>query len=266
MPTLRELQTAIGRHLLGQEVSEATESVIADGLEPASRLAIYRNTFVAVLTNALRLSYPAVHRLVGDAFFNRTAAIFVERTPPQSPYLNDYGASFADFLVDFPPAASLPYLVDVARLEWAIASSLNAADAAPLDMASLATLAREEGSSLSLLPHPAVALLRVDFPADTIWRAVLGGDDAVMAAIDLGDGPAWLLVERDAMGVEVVRMAEPEWHFLHDLWTGRSLDDAVADTAIPDVAVHLARHFTAGRFAAARVVPVASPPYQESHP
>ena len=265
MPTLREIQTAIGRRLLGQEAPEASESVIADGLEPDARLAIYRNTFIAVLTNALRLSYPAVRRLVGDDFFDRTSAIFIDRTPPRSPYLNDYGAAFADFLADFPPAESLPYLADVARLEWAVARSVNAADAAPLDMTSLATMVGKEGASLSLEPHPAVVLLRVDFPADAIWRAVLGGDDAAMAGIDLGDGPAWLLVERDETGVEAIRMAEPAWRFLHDLWTGRPLDDALSDTAIPDVAVHLAQHFAAGRFAATRAISVASPPRQESH-
>lgn len=266
MPTLREVQTAIARRLLGREAPKVAGSVIADGLEPEARLAIYRNTFIAVLTNALRLSYPAVERLVGDNFFDRTAAIFIDRTPPKSPYLNDYGSAFADFLADFPPAASLPYLADVARLEWAVSRSLNAADMEPLDMASLAMLAAAGDASLSLDPHPAVALLRVDYPADAIWRAVLGGDDAAMAGIDLGDGPAWLLVERDAMGVEAIRMPEPAWRFLHDLWTGRPLGDALTDAAIPDVAVHLAQHFAAGRFAAAHVAPLASPTNPESHP
>ena len=52
----------------------------------------------------------------------------------------------------------------------------------------------------------AVALLCVDYPADTIWRSVLDGDDAALATVDLDAGPVRLLVERGTAGIEVSRL------------------------------------------------------------
>jgi hypothetical protein len=61
MPTLLETQRAIGASLLDSDDAAAT-ALIEPGL--AGRLDIYRNTFVIGVTKALRLTFPAVHRLV----------------------------------------------------------------------------------------------------------------------------------------------------------------------------------------------------------
>src|SRR5438128_1346813 len=79
--------------------------VVDAGMSPAERLDVYRSTFASVVTKALRLSYPAVHRLVGAEFFEGAARIFIEAHPPESACLDDYGEKFADFLSDFEPAA-----------------------------------------------------------------------------------------------------------------------------------------------------------------
>jgi hypothetical protein len=42
-----------------------------------------------------------------------------------------YGAGFADFIANFPPAAGLPYLADMARLECLYVQVYHAADDAP---------------------------------------------------------------------------------------------------------------------------------------
>jgi Putative DNA-binding domain len=73
---------------------------------------IERNTFASTLIRALRLSYPAVDRLVGAAFFDGAARAFIDAHPPRSSYLDEFGGDFADFLAQFPPAASVPYLSD----------------------------------------------------------------------------------------------------------------------------------------------------------
>jgi hypothetical protein len=38
--------------------------------------------------------------------------------PPLSPILLKYGGRFPTFIETFRPTSSLPYLADVARLEW----------------------------------------------------------------------------------------------------------------------------------------------------
>ncbi len=247
-PMLLELQRAMRRSLVERDDSEASTYVAADGLSTAGRLAVYRNTFASVLANALRLSYPAVHRLVGADFFEGVARVFIEERPPQSACLDDYGVDFAEFLSRFSPASSLAYLPDVARLEWAINRALHAPDAEPFELARLAELKEADKARVRFVPHPSVHLVRAAYPADAIWRGVLERDDAALASIDLSAGPMRLLVERRPTGVETRRLNEAEWRFTAALCAGRPLASAIEET--PDSEAHtlLAEHFAAGRF------------------
>ena len=53
---------------------------------------------------------------------------FVRGHASTSGDLNVYGDEFGEFLADYPHAANLPYLADVARLEWAIDEAQRAID------------------------------------------------------------------------------------------------------------------------------------------
>lgn len=246
MPMLHEWQCAMRASLVGRESAVIVGS-LADGVA-ADRLDIYRNTIFSGLTRALRLAYPAVERLVGSEFFDGTADIFVRAHFPRAAYLDQYGDGFAHFLRDFAPAASLPYLADVATLEWAVNAALHAADEAPLEFTQLATVPTQDQGRVAFRPHPSVRLLRTHYLVDDIWRAVLARDDRALAALDLSAGPIMLLVERGEDGIEVIRLQEPAWRFLAALCAGQSLGAAVEAARDFDASSALAAHLTAGRF------------------
>jgi hypothetical protein len=248
MPSLLELQSAIAHGIVSgsdEVFASIAPHVLADGITAEARFEIYRNTFLAGLINALRLSYPAVERLVGKDFFAQAAEIFIRDAPPKSAYLNDYGAGFPAFLAQFAPGASLPYLSDVARLEWAVNTALHAEEMEPLALERLANIAEPE--RLRLKPHPALTFLRLELPGDAIWRAVLEEDGAALQRIAFGDGPVHLLVHY-GHAVEVRRMAIPEWHFARALALGQTLGAAMADAHGLDASAALAGHFAAGHF------------------
>jgi len=247
-PSLLELQRALRASLIVHDDHGISAHVVDAGMSSAERLDVYRNTFASVLTTALRLSYSAVHRLVGAEFFEGAARVFIEAHPPKSACLDDYGEKFADFLSDFEPAASLAYLPEVIRLEWAVNRVLHASDAEPLDPRRLAALAEAERARVSFAPHPSVSLLRVDHAADLIWRAVLEEDDDALSAIDPGAGPARLLVQRLATGVEVRRMSESAWRITAALFAGRPLAAALDEAPDTEASALLADHLAAGRF------------------
>jgi hypothetical protein len=246
MTTLLDLQRAMRTSLVDRD-DGAVAAMLADGVT-ADRLDIYRNTFVTGVTKALRLAYPALHRLVGAEFFEGAAAIFIAQHPPRAAWLDEYGAQFADFVRDFDPAASLPYLADVACLEWAVSRALQAADEPPLDLQRLQALSPEDQVSVAFVPHPSISLLRTEYPADEIWRGVLKGDDAALAAVDLGSGPVHVLVERRATGIEVSRLDEAAWQFAAALCAGQPLDVALSETDDTRTYALLAEHLAAGRF------------------
>lgn len=253
MPTLLELQRAMRASLVDRNDGPAS-AMLAENV-PADRLNVYRNTFVTGVTKALRLSYPAIHRLVGNDFFEGAARVFIAQHPPCAAYLDEYGADFPQFLRSFQPAAALEYLADVARLEWAVNRAIHAADIEPLDFKPLEALPPEDQVRVCFVPHPSIALLCADYPVDVIWRGVLGGDDAALACVDLKAGPVYLLVERRATGVEVSRLDAAAWRFAAALCEGRPLAEVFAEAGDISVEVRLAEHLAAGRFIDFRLAP-----------
>ena len=244
MPSLRDVQHALRRSLQDAHAN-ADAHIVGAGLAPRQRLNIYRNTMLGTLSNALRLSFPAVHALVGADFFEGAAQIFVRQQPARSADLNAYGAEFAECLERFEPAASLAYLPDVARLEWAVNRALHAPDAQPLHPSDLAAVAPADHDRVCFVAHPSISLLRSPYPVDAIWRAVLERDDAAMAAIDPDSGSVHLLVLRSNEQVDVARLDECEWRFASALLGGQPLRDALSAVQAPDGAALLAQHLIA---------------------
>jgi hypothetical protein len=227
MPTLHEVQASMAKTLLQGEVS--AENLIVEGPE---RLDIYRNTIEGVLTGALRLTFPAVDRLVGAAFFDALALAFARRHPPSAGCLDDWGGELAHFLEEFPPAATVPYLADVARLEWAVFRAARAADVPSLDPA-------KAGWPLS--PHPSFSLVAVTWPAEAIRRAVLEDDFNGLA---LDRRPRWLAVHRLAGDVVVRSLDAEAAAFTRSLIDGETF---VAEPSPAHLAL-LAEHLAAGCF------------------
>lgn len=248
-PTLRELQHAIRQSLLYGADEDASSFVVKQGLNPEERLGIYRNTSSAVLLAAIRLAFPAVQHVVGAEFFEGAARMFSAESPPRSALLDAYGSDFPAYLAQLSQAASVPYLPDMARLEWKINLVLHAPDLEPLEIARLANLSDAELADLWFEPHPAAQLLRCEFPADAVWRAVLERDDAAMASIDLTDGPVWLLAQRAHGDVSVLRLSETEWQFAAALFSGQPLGAALATAACAEPHTLLAAHLARGCYA-----------------
>lgn len=246
MPTLLELQRNIRRGLVDRDV-DAVAGVLSHGVGP-ERLDIYRNTIFFGLTKALRLAFPAVERLVGPEFFEITSQRFITEYLPHAAYLYRYGDAFPEFMNRFESAASLPYLADVARLEWAVNCAIHAPDVVPLTLHELAAIEPGRQEQICFNAHPSLSLIRTEYPADEIWRAVLAADDQAMAAIDLVGAPLFLLVERRDGDVEVTRLQESGWRFLNALCRGKPMSFAVLEATGVDAAMLLAEHLSARRF------------------
>jgi hypothetical protein len=249
MPALRELQQAFGAFMLSEDDDAVCGHIVDDGFSAAERFRIYRNTCRSVLVETLRMTYPAVDRLVGRDFFDMAAGQFIGAHPPRSGYLNEYGGAFADFLAALGPGSPLPYLADVARFEWALGIAANAVDAPVLDAGALAAVDPECHARLRFEPHPSVRFLALAYPADQIADAVLSGDDAAMAQVDLSSGPVRLLVHRGPGGVEAQRLERDAYDFVSRLCAGEALA-SVLETAPPEAPALLAEALMKGHLTA----------------
>ncbi|KPC50413.1 HvfC/BufC N-terminal domain-containing protein [Amantichitinum ursilacus] len=125
----------------------------------APRLDVYRNNVRLNRINALRATFAQVAELVGAEFFNGMARAYVRATPATSANLHDDGAQLAAFIATFAPARSVPYLADVARVDWALHRAWHAPDCAPFAVAQLQTLTPEQFAQQRVRFAPAVALV-----------------------------------------------------------------------------------------------------------
>lgn len=233
MTALHELQRRFRDAVLF--AAPAPDEILGGRVPAAARIDIYRNNVVGNLTRALRLTYPAIERLVGEAFFATAAAGFINASLPTSADLYQYGCGFADFLAQFEPAIPLAYLPDVARLEWAVVGALHAPPAAPLDLAALATIPSECQPDLVFTPHPTLSLLALATPARAIWEAVLIADEDARAAALGAIAPSGLretlAVLRPGETLAVAPLAPAAFTLARSLAGGRRLVDALEDLA-----------------------------------
>ncbi|WP_126444887.1 HvfC/BufC N-terminal domain-containing protein [Sulfuricystis multivorans] len=213
-----------------------------NGSDPAKRFAVYRNNVLVGLIDALAETYPVVQALVGEEFFRAMAAEFVRASPPSSPVLAWYGAGFADFIAAFPPVAGLPYLADVARLEWLRVEAWHAADAEPLDRDTLSVLlADAEALPLTrFVLQPSLRVLRSPHPVVSLWAAHQVDDPAAaLAKIDLARGEAAFLA-RPGLEVEITPIEPGAAGFIARLLAGETLGAAAAAEESFDLAASLA--------------------------
>lgn len=207
----------------------------ANGADPASRFAVYRNNVQGSLITALSDSYPVVAQLVGEEFFCAMAAVFVQQQPPQSPLMNRYGEAFADFIAAFEPAGSVPYLADVARLEHLRTLAYHAADALPVRPEQI-TAALADAQTLSELRfnlHPSLHLLDSAYAVVAIWGA--HQHDSTLEGIDVNQRQH-ALVLRNELDVEVFALDPGASTFIRNLIDGQPLLAAAENSPEFDLA------------------------------
>lgn len=217
------------------------------GERPARRFAIYRNNIVFSLVEALRERFPAVEKIVGREFFSFAARSFVRQHPPRSPLMMQFGENFPDFLNAFEPAAELPYLADVARLESFRVRAYHAADADTLGAEALQAIDPELLQRARLGIHPSVHLLLSRFPAVTIWS--MNSGESELGTVDF-DLPEDALVMREGMKVTVRKLMPGGAQFISSLQQLHTFPDAVesalAESGDFDLAGNLATLIAAG--------------------
>ena len=152
---LRDLQRAFAAHLSGDD----QPALIAEIVPAAARLRIHRHHMIDSLASALAATFPTVQAVVGADFFRGLARAFVGQSLPSQPVLAEYGAGFSAFIASQDVGRDLPYLADVARLDWALNFAFHAPAGGRLAAADLAAIPADRLPSLRLSLAPGTALV-----------------------------------------------------------------------------------------------------------
>ena len=203
------------------------------------------------LASTLPHTFSTVQAVVGTEFFPGLARAFIGRSPPSQPVLAEYGAAFPDFVAGYDAARDLPYLADVARLDWALNLAFHAPAGGRLAAADLVAIPADRLPSLRLALAPGAAVVSSPYPLDRIWAASQPGAPADL--VDLGGGGAHLLALRRPGDSAFVALSAGEAAFVAGLAAGLSLENAAhrADSGF-DLSAAFARLLALGAFAAAQ--------------
>jgi hypothetical protein len=237
--SLRELQRDVLGAVLGRGDAAAVGWVEGDLVAARGRLAIYRHHVFATLTAVLEAAFPVVCRLVDERFFAYAADRYIRRHPPSAPCLFEYGGTFPAFLSGFPPCRDLPYLADVARLEWALHRAFHAPDHVALEEAALRARAAEVSGRTVLVLDPSLSLVASGWPIGRIWQANQPESDPG-ATVDLGEGGVRLEVRRAGEVVAFRGLDAAVFAFRQALAEGSCLADGVGRAVAVDEGFDLA--------------------------
>ena len=186
-------------------------------------LSAYQGSVVGKLIRTLEDIYPVCCRLVGIDFFTAMARAYIRRHPSRSPDLGDYGEQLPTFLDQFEPAATLPYLPDVARLEWHWHRIFNSVDQPNLDLAALGTVPPDRWSDLVFqLPSNSV-LLTSPYPVHRIWQ--VNQAEGSTETVDLSEGGVNLFLWRDQHETRIDLPDPAEWQLLQAFASGARFSD-----------------------------------------
>ena len=189
------------------------------------RFNVYRNNIAVGLSDAIADAYPVVQALVGEAFFKGIARTFNRLFLPASPVMLDYGEDFPDFIATQSGTETLPYLGNVARLEWAWSRAYHAADATPTGIENLAAIPEDSIEGTRLQFHPSIRLLQSPWPIVSIWQAHQG-QDPHGKLVPLPDQGEQAMIGRRGLNVEVRALDPVSFTFIKALHDGQTLGEA----------------------------------------
>jgi hypothetical protein len=220
MQSLLELQRDLAAALLGDA-------------GPSPGLAVYRGNVFGNWAKALAGAFPIVRKLLGEEFFDAMARQYARAHPSRSGDLNRYGDRLPEFVADFPHTADLPYLPDVARMEWLAHRAWFAEDPASFDTSALSRIPSERYPALRPRLAAACAVLESAWPLGRLWT--IHQDDYEGAfEVDLDAGPDRILVHRPRWRAQVLSLSPGDFRFLGGAVRGETLGESLEAAAVVD--------------------------------
>ncbi|KVG81696.1 hypothetical protein WJ36_13960 [Burkholderia ubonensis] len=207
-------------------VTLSDDARVPAGLTNARRanIDVYRNNVRLNRIAALADAFTHVVTLVGSDYFRSLARAYVIATPATSANLHDDGAGLPAFIRSFAPAADLPYLGDVAEVDWLMLRAYYADDSTPLNCASLAGLGLERFAAASLRLSASVGVARsAKWPIADIVAMHEGGPPA-----SLDSGGQAVLVWRENFDIRSRAIRDDETLVVAALMSGASIESALS--------------------------------------
>jgi hypothetical protein len=179
------------------------------------------------MRDALELDYPAVLHFLGEDAFTKLVREYVQAYPSRSYTLNRLGDHLPDYIRSAKGIRQRNFLYDLARLELAITQVFDAAESPLLSAQAIAAVPAAAWEVARLRPIETFRLLSFRYPVSAYLQSVR--EEAPHPKLPCRD--TWVAIYRRDYVVHRLDLVRPAYELLQALQTGKSLGDAVMETA-----------------------------------
>lgn len=246
MPSLSDTQGAFRDAVTGGALADVLASLRCPAAAEG-RFDIYRRHHRESFRRHLRGRYPTLEWLLGTEHLVALADATLRHAPPRAPSMAEYGQELVSTLVREGQGLP-PYLIDVARLDWALGCISVAVEHQALGIAALATMDPESVAEVTLTLQPGLAHVETGWAVDELVQLRLAA--SVPEQLAFAPQDTWIELRGARGRFSLRRLAAADFAFRARLAAGDSLGTA-AEAALHrdasfDVAAALAALFAEG--------------------
>ncbi len=202
---------------------------------PPKGILVYRSNLLASASRTLDISFPTLDQLLGAEGLQAVAALYYDAHPLHTGDWGEWGEHLAKWLSQQETLHDMPFLADVAQLDW-FCHRLKRAATPEHTVASIALLNAIDGQFLHLNPTHYVAVMASRFPLLEIWQAHHAKENREtwldQANQPLSEGAQqYLLISREHWRASLSIITHEAYLFFSSLLQGKSLAHAINEAS-----------------------------------
>lgn len=217
MMSLEEWQLEFSNYLVGDSTQK---------LETTGRYEVYKNSTQAIHINALKISYPVTHALLGERNFNQFSRLYLKRNKYPIQSLDDVGSDLDEFVDDCKQLDSISYLKEVVSLEWLL-QALPKISRCKSDRSSQAAFNSKHAalqkteSIIYLASH--VDIFYSGRSAVEIWKA--HQQESITENIVVEGPSKWWLISNELDGIRFSQIQEKQFNLMNQIKSSGNLSE-----------------------------------------
>jgi hypothetical protein len=200
MNELFAIQEKFQAYLLDNNNHEIVKWVISTpSVSAERRLNFYAYAYKARLLEALATNFSVVKLFLGDEEFEKLGYAYIKAYPSHYRSIRWFGDKLVGFIQNNPVYQNYPYLVELAKIEWALTTTFDSPDSAVLSVAELAAIPPENWMSLRFIPHPSLQRINLSWNVMSIWQALSNEEAKVPAPQESAEPVPWIFWRKELL-------------------------------------------------------------------
>lgn len=201
-------------------------------------MAAYQYNRWAQAERALSISFPTVAQLMGKNFFGLSRAFLLEHPHTEADW-GSWGEAFPQFIFNNQHHIGLPYLSDVAQLDWLV----HTAERQDKDTSSIDTihiLEKYPADQIGIKLNSTIYFLSSRYPLLEIWKFHQPNEDTthwstkVREALQDDNNLFHFVISQQKWQAKPLDISLPEYQFMQGLLGNRSLASLLDELAATD--------------------------------